>query len=173
MFAKILAVSALVACAQAGAIGVGHHATSYSSLSDAAVTHYASAPVTAHYAAPIAAYHTAPVAHYAPVAAYHHVPAVVKTVAPVAQYAAPIVKSIHQEVYPDTHPQYSYQYEVQDAVTGDVKNQHEERDGDVVKGYYTLVQPDGVTRTVHYTADSHNGFNAEVEYKENQSYKKP
>ncbi|XP_017776929.1 PREDICTED: larval cuticle protein A2B-like [Nicrophorus vespilloides] len=53
----------------------------------------------------------------------------------------------------------------QDAVTGDVKNQHEERDGDVVKGYYTLVQPDGVTRTVHYTADSHNGFNAEVEYK--------
>ncbi|XP_017773153.1 PREDICTED: larval cuticle protein A2B-like [Nicrophorus vespilloides] len=182
MFAKILAVSALVACAQAGVIGVGHHATSYSSLSDAPVTHYASAPVAGHYAAPIAAYHHAPavvkavvpVAHYAapvaayhaaPVAAYHHVPADVKAVAPVAHYAAPIVKSVHQEVYPDTHPEYSYQYGVQDAHTGDVKNQHEERDGDVVKGYYTLVQPDGVTRTVHYTADAHNGFNAEVEYK--------
>ncbi|XP_017771438.1 PREDICTED: cuticle protein-like, partial [Nicrophorus vespilloides] len=132
MFAKILAVSALIACAQAGVfeLGHGHHATSYSSLSDAPVTHYASAPVAAHYAAPVAA--------------YHHAPAVVKTV---------------------THPQYSYQYGVQDAHTGDVKNQHEERDGDIVKGYYTLVQPDGVTRTVHYSADSHNGFNAEVEYK--------
>ncbi|XP_017787188.1 PREDICTED: cuticle protein 8-like [Nicrophorus vespilloides] len=124
------------------------------------------APVS-HYAAPVAAYHAAPVAayHAAPVAAYHNLPAVIKTVAPVAHYATPIVKSVHQEVYPDTHPEYSYQYGVQDAHTGDIKNQHEERDGDVVKGYYTLVQPDGVTRTVHYTADAHNGFNAEVEYK--------
>ena len=26
-----------------------------------------------------------------------------------------------------------------------------------------MVQPDGTTRTVHYTADPHNGFNAVVE----------
>ncbi|XP_017784713.1 PREDICTED: cuticle protein 19.8-like [Nicrophorus vespilloides] len=94
----------------------------------------------------------------------NHGPTVVKTIAPVAHYA-PVVKAIHQEVYPDAYPQYSFQYAVQDAHTGDSKNQHEERDGDVVKGYYTLVQPDGVTRIVHYTADAHNGFNAEVEYK--------
>ncbi|XP_017787189.1 PREDICTED: cuticle protein 8-like [Nicrophorus vespilloides] len=121
------------------------------------VAHYA-APVAAHYAAaPITHYAAAPVAHYAaPIAHY---------AAPVAQYASPIVKAVHQEVYADAHPQYSYEYGVQDAHTGDVKNQHEERDGDVVKGYYTLVQPDGVTRTVHYSADSHSGFNANVEYK--------
>ncbi|XP_017778988.1 PREDICTED: larval cuticle protein A2B-like [Nicrophorus vespilloides] len=147
MFAEILAVSALVACAQAGVFELGHgqHATSYSSINQhvAPDAHYAAAPVV-HYTA-------APVAHYA--------------AAPVAHYATPIVKAVHQEVYADTHPQYSYKYGVQDAHTGDVKNQHEERDGDVVKGYYTLVQPDGVTRTVHYSADSHNGFNANVEYK--------
>ncbi|KAJ8966926.1 hypothetical protein NQ314_003221 [Rhamnusium bicolor] len=40
---------------------------------------------------------------------------------------------------------------------------HEERDGDVVKGYYTVAEPDGTLRTVHYTADDHNGFNAVVE----------
>jgi hypothetical protein len=26
-----------------------------------------------------------------------------------------------------------------------------------------LVEPDGTTRTVHYTADKHNGFNAHVD----------
>ncbi|XP_017775362.1 PREDICTED: cuticle protein 21-like [Nicrophorus vespilloides] len=190
MFAKILAVSALVACAHAGVIGVGHHATSYSSLSGAPVAHYSAAPEAAHYSAPITAYHAdpafvktlAPVAHYAaPVAAHYATPTVFKSVAPVAHYATPNVKAVHQEVYPDTHPEYSYQYGVQDAVTGmsnrvsaiRFKNQHEERDGDVVKGYYTLVQPDGVTRTVHYTADAQNGFNAESNTRENQSSKRP
>ncbi|KAK9739593.1 Insect cuticle protein [Popillia japonica] len=41
--------------------------------------------------------------------------------------------------------------------------QHEERDGDKVKGYYTLKEADGTIRTVHYEADKHNGFNAHVE----------
>ncbi|XP_017778989.1 PREDICTED: cuticle protein-like [Nicrophorus vespilloides] len=169
MFAKILAVSALVACAQAGVFELGHgqHATSYSSINQhvAPVAHYAAAPV-AHYAtAPVAHYATAPVAHYAAAPVAHYAAPVAHYTAPVAHYAAPIVKAVHQEVYADAHPQYSYEYGVQDAHTGDVKNQHEERDGDVVKGYYTLVQPDGVTRTVHYSADSHNGFNANVEYK--------
>ncbi|KAF6212019.1 hypothetical protein GE061_012537 [Apolygus lucorum] len=46
--------------------------------------------------------------------------------------------------------------------TGDVKSQHETREGDVVKGYYTLKEADGTIREVHYTADKHHGFNAEV-----------
>ncbi|XP_037945225.1 cuticle protein 7-like, partial [Teleopsis dalmanni] len=46
--------------------------------------------------------------------------------------------------------------------TGDVKSQHETRDGDSVKGQYSLVEPDGSIRTVDYTADKHNGFNAVV-----------
>lgn len=49
-----------------------------------------------------------------------------------------------------------------DAHTGDQKSQFEHRDGDVVKGQYSLVEPDGTIRTVDYTSDDHNGFNAVV-----------
>ncbi|XP_026276490.2 cuticle protein 19-like [Frankliniella occidentalis] len=66
-----------------------------------------------------------------------------------------------QEEY-DSHPKYAFKYGVHDAHTGDVKSASEHRDGDVVKGEYSLLQPDGTTRTVHYTADDHNGFNAVV-----------
>ncbi|CAH0557239.1 unnamed protein product [Brassicogethes aeneus] len=61
------------------------------------------------------------------------------------------------------YPKYEFSYGVNDPHTGDHKSQHEERDGDVVKGYYTVADPDGTLRTVHYTADDHNGFNAVVE----------
>ncbi|XP_072396877.1 uncharacterized protein [Diabrotica undecimpunctata] len=61
------------------------------------------------------------------------------------------------------YPKYKFAYGVNDPHTGDHKSQHEERDGDVVKGYYTVADPDGTLRTVHYTADDHNGFNAIVE----------
>nr|CAD7441946.1 unnamed protein product [Timema bartmani] len=66
----------------------------------------------------------------------------------------------HDEHY--AHPQYSFDYAVHDPHTGDVKNQWESRDGDVVKGSYSLVESDGTVRTVDYTADKHNGFNAVV-----------
>jgi len=61
------------------------------------------------------------------------------------------------------HPKYAFEYGVKDTHTGDVKSQSEQRDGDVVKGEYSLLQPDGTTRTVHYSADGHNGFNAVVQ----------
>lgn len=60
------------------------------------------------------------------------------------------------------YPKYEFNYGVGDAHTGDHKSQKEERDGDVVKGSYSVVEPDGTIRTVHYTADDHNGFNAIV-----------
>ncbi|BFF98490.1 larval cuticle protein A2B [Drosophila madeirensis] len=60
------------------------------------------------------------------------------------------------------HPKYAFNYGVADHTTGDVKSQHETRDGDVVKGQYSLVEPDGSIRTVDYTADSIHGFNAVV-----------
>jgi len=60
------------------------------------------------------------------------------------------------------HPKYSYSYGVKDAVTGDVKSASETRDGGVVKGSYSLVQPDGVLRTVNYVADPIHGFQAQV-----------
>lgn len=49
-----------------------------------------------------------------------------------------------------------------DHQTGDIKSQEESRDGDVVKGHYSIVENDGSVRTVEYTADKHNGFNAIV-----------
>ncbi|PSN33410.1 hypothetical protein C0J52_15261 [Blattella germanica] len=68
-----------------------------------------------------------------------------------------------EEHYPDAHPHYEFNYEVKDEHTHDIKEQHEKRDGDKVEGYYKLVEPDGTTRTVHYTADKHTGFHAQVE----------
>lgn len=62
----------------------------------------------------------------------------------------------------DPNPQYSYAYNVEDALTGDSKNQQESRSGDVVQGSYSLTDPDGTRRTVEYAADPVNGFNAVV-----------
>ncbi|KPJ09772.1 Cuticle protein 8 [Papilio machaon] len=63
-----------------------------------------------------------------------------------------------------THPKYEFEYKVEDGHTGDKKSQHEHRDGDVVKGGYSLHQPDGSHRHVHYHADDHSGFHADVKY---------
>ncbi|KAF7270914.1 hypothetical protein GWI33_016146 [Rhynchophorus ferrugineus] len=93
----------------------------------------------------------------APVVA-HGAPVVAKYASPlVAKYAA----AAAQDYYAPAH--YEFNYGVQDPHTGDHKSQHEVRDGDVAKGSYSLAEPDGNLRTVHYTADPHNGFNAVVE----------
>ncbi|XP_041673644.1 pupal cuticle protein Edg-84A [Drosophila eugracilis] len=62
----------------------------------------------------------------------------------------------------EAHPRYSFNYDVQDAETGDVKSQSESRDGDVVRGQYSVNDADGYRRTVDYTADDVSGFNAVV-----------
>jgi len=59
------------------------------------------------------------------------------------------------------HPKYSFSYGVNDHYTGDIKQQHETRDGGVVKGQYSLVEPGGGHRVVTYHAD-HTGFHAKV-----------
>ncbi|KAJ0179782.1 hypothetical protein K1T71_004373 [Dendrolimus kikuchii] len=66
----------------------------------------------------------------------------------------------HGDYY--AYPKYAFDYSVKDPHTGDHKSQWEARDGDVVKGAYTVAEPDGTTRVVEYTADKHNGFNAVV-----------
>jgi len=60
------------------------------------------------------------------------------------------------------YPKYSFNYGVIDGYTGDSKSAWEERDGDTVKGEYSVVEADGTIRTVSYTADDRNGFNAVV-----------
>ncbi|GFG31393.1 hypothetical protein Cfor_09261 [Coptotermes formosanus] len=61
------------------------------------------------------------------------------------------------------HPKYEFKYGVKDPHTHDIKEQAEKRDGDKVEGYYKLLEADGTTRTVHYTADKHTGFHAHVQ----------
>ncbi|KNC30898.1 hypothetical protein FF38_09298 [Lucilia cuprina] len=68
----------------------------------------------------------------------------------------------HQQEYNDKHVKYQFDYGVKDLKTGDIKNQWEHRDGDHVKGSYSLKEADGTTRIVEYSADDHNGFNAVV-----------
>ncbi|XP_065085976.1 adult-specific cuticular protein ACP-20-like [Ochlerotatus camptorhynchus] len=70
----------------------------------------------------------------------------------------------HHEDHKDHHayPKYKFEYGVKDDHTGDHKSQWEVRDGDVVKGGYSLLEADGTERVVEYTSDKHNGFQAHV-----------
>ncbi|XP_060800977.1 larval cuticle protein A1A-like [Amyelois transitella] len=116
----------------------------------APVYHAAPAPVAYHAAPAAVTYHAAP----APVA-YHAAPV------QVAYHAAPVAKVVaHAEEV--AYPKYEYNYSVADGHTGDNKSQQEVRDGDAVKGSYSFHEADGSIRTVEYTADDHNGFNAVV-----------
>ncbi|KAF7287953.1 hypothetical protein GWI33_000018 [Rhynchophorus ferrugineus] len=75
--------------------------------------------------------------------------------------APPVLAKVSDATY-DPLPQYSFGYDVQDALTGDSKSQVESRNGDIVQGQYSLVDPDGTRRIVDYVADPINGFNAVV-----------
>ncbi|XP_053602735.1 cuticle protein 7-like [Plodia interpunctella] len=139
MFAKLVLACALFCAVSAGLIAP-HGALLGHGLAGAY------APGLAGLAAPaygLGLGHGAVVAHGAPLLR-----------APLAHAAAPV------EIY--SHPRYTFNYGVADGHTGDQKSQWEARDGDVVKGQYSLVEPDGTVRTVNYSADDHNGFNAVV-----------
>ncbi|KAI8119641.1 Pupal cuticle protein Edg-84A [Lucilia cuprina] len=79
--------------------------------------------------------------------------------------AAPLAAVAQVEEY-DPHPQYSYGYDVKDAISGDsflmIKTAVETRDGGFVQGQYSLNDADGYRRIVDYTSDPINGFNAVV-----------
>jgi Insect cuticle protein len=102
---------------------------------------------------------------------YHHAPLLVSQPVvyenswkPIQNSWAPIYSGYAPDYNKDYHsyPKYKYEYGVKDAHTGDHKNQWETRDGDVVKGEYSLDEADGTKRVVSYTSDKHNGFNAVV-----------
>ncbi|CAD0202297.1 unnamed protein product [Chrysodeixis includens] len=83
----------------------------------------------------------------------------------VASYAVPLIPYAKVAyAAPEAPAHYEFNYSVHDDHSGDVKQQQESRAGDAVQGSYSLVQPDGVRRIVHYTADKEHGFNAEVTY---------
>ncbi|EDW03568.1 cuticle protein 7 [Drosophila grimshawi] len=67
------------------------------------------------------------------------------------------------EAEPDYGPvAYEFHWSVNDEHTGDIKSQKEQRKDDKVVGQYTIIDSDGYLRTVDYTSDAHNGFNAIV-----------
>ncbi|XP_034239880.1 cuticle protein 19-like [Thrips palmi] len=152
----MILVAVVVASASSSPVGgyggsvVLGSAESYASIS--------TAPAVASYATPAVASYAAPaVASYA-------APAVTAYAAPaVASYAVPAV-SYKAEPEIIAYPRYAFKYGVTDGKTGDVKDQAEERDGDVVKGEYSLLQPDGRKRVVNYLCDGKNGCNQVVSY---------
>lgn len=73
----------------------------------------------------------------------------------------PDLNQAHEQF--DSHPKYKFSYGVHDKTTGDSKTVHESRDGGAVRGFYSFIDADGKTRTVHYTADDHQGFKANVQ----------
>ncbi|XP_030030228.2 cuticle protein-like [Manduca sexta] len=68
----------------------------------------------------------------------------------------------HASVDYYAYPRYAFEYSVKDPHTGDNKAQWEKRDGDTVRGAYSLVEPGGSIRVVEYWADDKSGFNAVV-----------
>ncbi|XP_015126672.1 larval cuticle protein A2B-like [Diachasma alloeum] len=136
MTLKFVILCATLAIVNAGDLLTGHYYHAPQPLA-------AAAPLA--YAAPIAKV-VSPVAYAAPA---------------VAKVATPVITKHIDEEY-DPNPQYSYAYDVQDSITGDNKQQHESRHGDVVEGSYSFIEADGSRRIVDYTADPHNGFNAVV-----------
>ncbi|KAG5876968.1 hypothetical protein JTB14_027867 [Gonioctena quinquepunctata] len=157
-FVAVARASVLAHSVPAFALGAHNSISSYSTVQqhNPAVHAYA-APTVHAYAAP---------AVYAYAA---HAPAVhtYAAAAPAVAYAAPIAKTIIAE--PSAPANYDFGYGVNDPHTGDSKSQHESRRGDVVQGSYSLIESDGTKRTVDYSADAHNGFNAVV-HKEPLAY---
>lgn len=108
-------------------------------------------------------------ASYSPLASYTSYAPVAYTpsaslsyVSPVYKYVEPVVVANATEEPFDSHPKYNFKYDVAESKTGDYKSQEETRDGDTVKGSYTFIESDGTKRTVDYTANDADGFNAVV-----------
>ncbi|XP_066964434.1 uncharacterized protein [Macrobrachium rosenbergii] len=66
--------------------------------------------------------------------------------------------TLDQTVYNDPNPRYTWAYAVDAESTGDLKSAREERRGDVVVGQYSVMDPDGVRRTVDYQVAPGTGF---------------
>ncbi|XP_019532705.3 cuticle protein 19-like [Aedes albopictus] len=61
-----------------------------------------------------------------------------------------------------TYPRYKFEYGVKDEHSLDHKSHWEYRNGDVVKGQYTMDEADGTQRIVEYSSDHETGFQAHV-----------
>ncbi|EAT45622.1 AAEL003112-PA [Aedes aegypti] len=71
-------------------------------------------------------------------------------------------KHLEDEEDYDPNPSYQFGFDVKDDEFTNYQNRKEQRDGNVIKGSYSVVDSDGFIRTVTYTADPKEGFKAEV-----------
>lgn len=99
----------------------------------------------------------APAAYYAPA------PTIIKQIQPA------IIKKV---IAAEEPANYQFNYEINDAQTGDSHSQNERADNGVIKGSYQLNDADGFLRIVDYTADDIHGFQATVRREPLQFVKK-
>lgn len=65
-------------------------------------------------------------------------------------------------VYFQGNSSYQFGFDVKDDEYTNYQQRKEVRDGNVIKGSYSVVDSDGFIRTVTYTADPKEGFKADV-----------
>jgi len=59
---------------------------------------------------------------------------------------------------------YDFEWAVNDSESGNKYDHQESSDGDITRGVYRVLLPDGRTQVVSFTADAVNGYNAVVTY---------
>uniref|UniRef100_A0A6P7FCD1 Pro-resilin-like n=1 Tax=Diabrotica virgifera virgifera TaxID=50390 RepID=A0A6P7FCD1_DIAVI len=64
---------------------------------------------------------------------------------------------------------YQFSYHVEDAASGNDFGHEEQRQGDVAKGKYFVLLPDGRLQTVEYTADN-DGYKPKISYEQVGGY---
>ncbi|GAB0096165.1 uncharacterized protein DMENIID0001_116420 [Sergentomyia squamirostris] len=90
-----------------------------------------------------------------------------------AKFSGPVSGPEHEVHVKDEHshgvkvdyiakPDYHFAYGVEDPKSHVSQSRKETRHGDAVHGEYTVIDPDGTKRIVKYTADKHNGFQAQI-----------
>lgn len=134
LFSKLfqfITFAAVIAVTRAGVLQgpVSYSTSAIAGSTLAQATPFAAAP----YAAAQLAYPTPAITRLAAPLAYSAAAPVLAAPYAKAVVAAPVAKAIVADEY-DPNPQYQYGYDVQDALTGDSKNQVESRSGDVVQG---------------------------------------
>ncbi|XP_045583924.1 cuticle protein 21-like [Procambarus clarkii] len=85
------------------------------------------------------------------------------------QYHSPPSYHAPVETYPDTPPQYTYNYGVADGYSGAKFGHNEARDGYKTQGSYVVDLPDGRKQTVNYV-DNGDGLEAQVTYEGEAQY---
>lgn len=65
---------------------------------------------------------------------------------------------------------FDFAYAVNDEYNGNIHSHNENSDGDVTRGEYSVVLPDGRIQLVKFTADKQTGYLAEVSYQGEASY---